>query len=395
MCRILLVTTLLSILICSGCVPTSKPLGRAANPYPLSDAPVPETLVHLKTGTVVTMAQMLADISGDRIIYAGETHDNPASHRFQLDILNHLVEHYPDHVAVGMEMFHHEQQAVLDRWVAGELDEKSFLRQLRWYENWGIDYVYYRDLLNTMREHRIPVIALNVSPQQKMAVMQGQETTPEVGDPYYHATLMAYFAGHEQGHGEAEKFIRIQNLWDNTMAQTVVDYLKQPEHANDHVLVLAGGNHVRYGFGIPRRVYQQLPLSYSLVGNDEVEVDESKQDRFMEVTLPELPLLPYDYLLYNRYEAGPSHLKLGVMLEQRDNVVVITKVMPDSLAASAGLQREDQIVSLNKQQVSAPFDVIYTLRQLQPGESIQLVVTRNGDPLEFLVTFPLQTATTE
>ena len=385
--QILFVTLLLMILSVTGCAPTPKTLGRAANPYPLTEKPVPDTLVHLPTGTIVSTEQMLADISSDRIIYAGETHDNPASHRFQLTILNHLIQRYPQHVAVGMEMFHHDQQPVLDRWIAGELDEKSFLRQLHWYESWGIDYAYYRDLLTTMREHHIPIIALNVSPKQKMAVMQGKETTPEVNDPYYHATLMAYFAGHDHGNGEAEAFIRIQNLWDNTMAQTVVDYLSQPEHTHDHLLVLAGGNHVRNGFGIPRRVYQKLPLSYSLVGNDEVEIDDSKQDRFMQVTLPELPLLPYDYLLYNRYEAGPQHMRLGVLLEQQDDGVVIGKVMPGSLAESSEIKAQDRIVSLNGEAVKEPFDVIYALRQQQPGDTVTLIVERQAESIEVRVTF--------
>ncbi len=387
--RLFIVTTLLSLLCLAGCAPTTSPLGHASDPYPQPQPIAPDTLVHLRTGTVISLEHMLADIGGDRIIYAGETHDNPASHRFQLAILNDLIDHYPGHLAVGMEMFHHDQQSILDCWIAGELDEKEFLRQLRWYESWGIDYAYYRDLLNTLRDRQIPILALNVSPKQKMAVMQGQNTTPVVDDPYYHATLTAYFAGHTQGKGEAESFIRIQNLWDNTMAQTIADYLRQPEHAQHHLLVLAGGNHIRYGFGIPRRVYQKLPLSYSLVGNDEVEVDESKQDHFMEVTLPELPLLPYDYLLYNRYEAGPQHLRLGVLLEQQDDDVVIGKVMPGSLAESSGIQAQDRFVSLNGEQVAEPFDVIYTLRQQQPGDTVTIVVERQGELIEVRITFAL------
>jgi len=378
MSRRLFLATLLSITLLAGCAPTS-PLGQASNPYPLTEPIALDTLVHLKTGTTVSTEQMLADITDDRLVYVGETHDNPASHRFQLTILEAMIQRYPEHLAVGMEMFHQGQQEVLDRWIAGELSEKAFLRQLHWYETWGIDYAYYRDLLSTMREQRIPIIALNVRPEDKMAVMRGEVTPPEVTDPYYRATLLAYFAGHAQGHGDAETFIRVQNLWDNTMARSLVEYLTQPTHENDHVLILAGGNHIRYGYGIPRRAYQLHPLSYSLVGNHEIEVDDSKQDRFMDVTLPELPLLPYDYLLYNRYEAGPQHMRLGVLLEQHDDGVVIGKVMPGSLAEAGGILAQDRIVSLNGEQVSEPFDVIYTLRQQHPGNTVLLEIERQGD----------------
>ena len=76
---------------------------------------------------------MLAAASDARIVYVGETHDNPASHRQELAVLQALDRRYPGGAALGMEMFTPAQQEVLDRWSAGELTEKEFLKTVRVY----------------------------------------------------------------------------------------------------------------------------------------------------------------------------------------------------------------------------------------------------------------------
>ncbi len=63
------------------------PLGNPENPYPLADPPKVGEIMHLPTGTMVSEAQMLAVASDARIVYVGETHDNPAAHRVQLAVL--------------------------------------------------------------------------------------------------------------------------------------------------------------------------------------------------------------------------------------------------------------------------------------------------------------------
>ena len=68
---------------------------------------------------------MLSSLIGYPLVYVGELHDNPASHRLQVEILKAMQASHPGKVALGMEMFNNEQQVALDRWVAGELSEKS------------------------------------------------------------------------------------------------------------------------------------------------------------------------------------------------------------------------------------------------------------------------------
>ncbi|MCD6525992.1 MAG: ChaN family lipoprotein [Desulfuromonas sp.] len=385
--KIFAAVLLLSLVSCTP----PQPLGHANNPYPLPEPIALDTLVHLATGTPLSMTQMLTAINHDRLIYIGETHDNPASHRLQLEIISALRTQHGNQLAVGMEMFHPNQQPVLDHWVAGELTEKAFIRELNWYRNWRIDYAYYRDLLNLMREQHIAIVALNVTPEQKQQTMQQTMQATDMPqaavDPYYRATLRSYFAGHDAGKRRIDSFIRIQSLWDDTMAQSIINYLCHPDHADHQLVILAGANHIRYGFGIPRRVFQQLPLPYSLIGNDEIEIDESKRDTLMDVTLPEIPLLPYHYLLYNRYEAGPERMQLGVRLEQQGKQVMIVSIIADSLAERYQLQAGDIVQQIDGELVTEVFDVIYAIGQQRAGDELALVVKRGDKELSMTVVF--------
>lgn len=90
----------------TACSPAGQQLmGDPQNPYPLPFPPQIGAIVHLPTGTVVSPAQMLAVAGDARIVYLGETHDNPASHRLELQVLQTLAELHPGRQALGMEMF--------------------------------------------------------------------------------------------------------------------------------------------------------------------------------------------------------------------------------------------------------------------------------------------------
>jgi uncharacterized iron-regulated protein len=386
----------------TACGPTGRQvMGDPQNPYPLQSPPQIGQIVHLPTGAIVSAEQMFTLAGGARIVYFGETHDNPASHCLELLLLQALAELHPGRQALGMEMFSRAQQPALDRWVAGELTEKAFLRESRWFENWSMDFAYYRDLLNFARERRIPVIALNAdkslvgairgkTPDQMSAEEQARLPKLDLDDPYQRGLVAAIFGDHRHKGMHLDGFVRVQTLWDETMAESAVRYLESPSGKDMHLLVIAGGNHVNYGFGIPRRVFRRLPVSYLLIGGREIDIPADKQDRLMNVTLPEFPMVPYDFMAYLAYEDLPqTGANLGVIIEPTPagHGLVIKNVGPGSNAERAGLLRGDLLLTLDGETLTDPFDLVYAVKQKQPGSRGTLQVGRQGITLMIDVLF--------
>ncbi len=365
-------------LLMGGCCHCDTMLGNAEQPYPLPQPAQVGTIVHLPTGTVVDTAQMFAAAADARVVYVGETHDNPATHKLQLDVLEYMARRYPGRLAVGMEMFNAAQQPVLDAWIDGKLTELELVSRLDWYRNWGMDFALYRPLLLAARRLRVPLLALNVSRAEKMAAMHAAAAPSASDDPYYRAVIDAYFAAHTQGSHDSAAFIRVQNLWDDTMAGRAAAYLRA--HGDKcHLLIFAGGNHIRYGFGIPRRLFKQLPVSYCLIGSEEVETAPGVEPRTMPVTLPQLPLLPWHYLYYCRYEAAPPHPQLGVMLHQEKNGVTVKKVLPSTVAAAAGIEPGDIITAIDGITPANTSAAIYLIRRHRDNSgNLQLELQRGG-----------------
>lgn len=378
---------ILTFLTLTACTMTKQPIGNPEAPYPPKNPAIGE-IYHLPTGVNINAEQMLSAITDARIVYVGETHDNPAAHRLELDVLKAMAEQYPGKLSLGMEMFNSGQQEALDQWTAGELSEKEFLKNSAWFNNWRMDYAYYRDILNYARDHSIPVIGLNATREMVKKIGRtpfdalDEETRaqlPEIDmeDPYQLAMAKAIFADHNNGDAMLDGFLRIQTLWDETMAESIVRVMQEkgPDH---RMVVVAGGNHVRYGFGIPRRVYRRLPSSYILVGSRELVVPKEKQDKLMNVDMPRFPMPAYDYLVYTEYESLPGErVKLGVRMKEEDGKVIVEAVVPGSTADQAGVLDGDTIIALDGIQIKESFDLIYEINKKMQGDTSQLIIERN------------------
>lgn len=381
------------VLMLGGCSHTS-PQWDSEVPYSPSRTPEIGDILHTATGHYINQQELFASLVHYPLVYVGEQHDNPASHRLQLEILKAMQARYPGQVALGMEMFNNGQQAALDRWVTGELSEKEFLRESRWLENWSTDFELYRELLEFSRDQKIPVIGLNVpkalgrkvsmTPLDKLD-HETREKLPEMdmSDPYQRAMIEKIFAVHEAGPPIVESFFRRQTLWDEAMAAAVADYMR--EHPDHHMVIIAGGWHVSYGFGVPRRVHRRLPLPYTLVGGHNLEVPEEKLDQLMDAQIPSFPMRAVDYLVYQEYEVfKPKGVRLGVMLDDSDDRagVLVTDRVSGSVAAEAGIKKGDRLLSFDGVTLEDNFDLIYAVKAKHPGDSATIELKRGHETLE-------------
>lgn len=385
-------------LILGGCSRTSLQWDSEA-PYPPPRAPEIGDILHTATGHFINQQQLFSSLTRYPLVYVGELHDNPASHRLQLEILKAMQARHPGQVALGMEMFNNEQQVALDQWVAGELSEKEFLRESRWFENWGSDFELYRELLEYSREQQIPVIGLNVPRAlgRKVSMTpldqldsETREQLPEMdmSDPYQRMMIEEIFGAHGAGVSMVESFFRRQTLWDEAMAATVADYMR--EHPGRHMVIIAGGWHVEYGFGIPRRVHRRLPLPYVLVGGYNLVIPDEKRDQLMDVQMPDFPMRAVDYLVYQEYEVfRPSGVRLGVMLDDSGDQtgVLVTERVPGSAAAEAGINKGDRLLLFDGVPLEDNFDLIYAVKAKRPGDSATIELQRGDETLVVEVNF--------
>lgn len=349
-------------------------------------------IVHIPTGVEISERKLIDLLAPAQIIYVGEVHDSVEDHRVQLEILKGLLERFPGKVAVGMEMFRRPSQPQLDEWIAGKLDGKEFYKL--WAENWGMDQAYYEPLLGFIQKNKIPLIALNASQEMEVKVgmkgLQGlseedQKALPEIDrkDPYHRKALEAMFKGHGAMGKNFEPFYDTMLLWDETMAESVADYLSSPAGADKKIVVFAGGFHVGYGFGIPRRTFRRLPVPYKIILPYTRTVPEDKRRRMMDVNSPDLPLILGDFVWAVTYKEPENRkVRLGIQIEPFQAGIHIVSVSPESAAEAAGLEPGDLIVSFDGKSLQEPLDLTYAVQQKSAGDHAEVQIIRDGKSMK-------------
>jgi uncharacterized iron-regulated protein len=102
-----------------------------------------------------TLASRLAAAD---LVFVGEQHDDPATHRMELAILEGVARRR-DSVTVALEMFERDVQPLLDRYLSGSATEEELLQGGRPWKNYPTDY---RPLVELARARGWPVLASNV-----------------------------------------------------------------------------------------------------------------------------------------------------------------------------------------------------------------------------------------
>jgi uncharacterized iron-regulated protein len=236
-------------------------------------------LVRLPADTPVPLERLGTELSGSRIVFVGESHDNRLHHAAQLEVVRSLVRAGAK-VAVGLEMVGAEDQDALDRWVAGKMTEEEFVSVFG--RNWGErSWPSYRGIFLYAREHGVPMVGLNVARRVVRQVSQSgfasldKNDVPGVKnvgcdpDPKYEALIRRAMEGHHHGrHRDFVRFCEAQLLWDAAMAWRLVDFVE--EHPDRTVVVLAGSAH-SWKHGIPERVRRQSSIAFTVILPEEKE----------------------------------------------------------------------------------------------------------------------------
>ncbi|MBT5304790.1 MAG: PDZ domain-containing protein [Candidatus Scalindua sp.] len=375
-------------------------------------------IVHVATGEKITFSQLADSFDGARIIYVGEVHSNKESHELELQVLKEFYKRSNGDLAIGMEMFKRPHQEILDKWTNGEISEKELLYSTDWDYEWGYDYNHYKEIMDFIRDNKIPVVAMNITKKFGKTIRkkgieglsdEEKETLPEIDttDVYHRKYLERILMSH--GHGDIdmsglfEKFYQVQCTWEDVMADSISKYLSSPQAKGKKFLVFVGGGHIIYHFGVPKRVYRSNHLPYLTIETYEKRTLNLENDH--PLFAGDIPLQPADYVkVVQLPEPKKTKVVLGVMIrnlpedeteekkkeeneKDRKYKVVMDSVREDSPAGKAGLQAGDIILSMDGESINRVFDVIYKVRQKKAGDTCQIEILRGKEEMTVDVTF--------
>jgi len=341
--------------------------------------------------------ELIGEVARRDVVLLGERHDVADDHRWQLHTIAALHALRPDMV-IGFEAFPRRIQPVLDRWVAGDLGEQQFLEQAEWTKVWSYPAGLYLPLFQFARMHRVPMIALNVEHDLTQAIArEGWDgvpaakkegvSRPATASPAYMEMLFEIYKEHEKERGKGAKaaasddpaflrFVDSQTTWDRAMAEALAKHVR-PD--GPLVVGIMGAGHVENGYGVP---HQLRDLGIANVGTlipvgagvDCGDIKPGLSDAVF--ALPQAP------------HPAPPRPRLGVLLRQSKDGVVLVDVIGGSLAEATGLRRGDVIVSLAGAKIPKLAAVIAAVRAQPGGTWMPIQVQRDGKTLDFVVKFP-------
>lgn len=328
-----------------------------------------EEPVVLDLALLRTLSDVIGAASDKRIVYVGEHHDQFSHHNIQVQVIRALLRK-DRKIAVGMEMFQRPFQKALDEYIAGTISEREFLERTEYFKRWVFDYNLYKPILDLCRAEKIPVVALNLRREitekvakEGMDALTEEErkelpTQMDMADDEYRARLRQVFNQHRGSEGRNfDDFLQAQVIWDETMAESIDRYLK--DNPDRCLVVVAGGGHLVYGAGIPKRAFRRNGLPYTIILNDN-NADPSIADF---IVLPQ----PLD---------GMTAPKLMATFMEKEKRLVFQDFVQDSPAKKAGIKADDALLALDGVPAGTIEDVKLALYLKSKGDSILVTVAR-------------------
>ncbi len=330
-----------------------------------------EQAVAVEISTLKDLPEVIAGAAHKKIIYIGENHDQFSNHVMELEVIQELHGRGKS-IAIGMEMFQRPFQKSMDEYIEGKIDEREFLKGTQYFKRWGFDYHLYRPILLFARSEKIPVVALNqtqeivdkvfrngidsLSEEEKKSLPRDMDFSDEA----YKRRLEKIFREHEHfGAKNLDFFYQAQILWDETMAETIDQFLK--DHSVDQMIILAGNGHLAYGSGIPKRTEKRNGFDYAILLNDS-----------------ELKKGIADYVLFPGVIPGGTSARLMIFLSEKRGKVEITGVHPGSNSEKAGMRPGDVILSIDHTAVHSIDDLKIDLLTKKKGEKVKIRVLRKA-----------------
>ncbi len=227
---------------------------------------------------------MMTSLATTDVIFVGEQHDDAATHRFELTILESLARRNRP-VIVALEMFERDTQKFVDDYLKGKISEDEFLKNSRPWGNYASDY---RPLIEFAKAKGWRVIASNVPRKYAQQVSRGglpvlsklpdkerRLVAKDISAPNddYFKNFVETMKSHpgaddnkkdkkemsEEDRAMVQRIYEAQCVKDDTMAESIADAFGNAEEPKPLVVHFNGAFHSDYRFGTAMRTIKRLP----------------------------------------------------------------------------------------------------------------------------------------
>lgn len=101
-------------------------------------------------------------LSDANIVLYGDFHTLRQSQKGFVRLMEELAKFHPQQkFLIAMEMFKVKDQALLESFLAEQLDEQEFLRRIDYENSWGFPWLNYRTIIDYAKRAQIPVFGIN------------------------------------------------------------------------------------------------------------------------------------------------------------------------------------------------------------------------------------------
>ena len=219
---------------------------------------------------------MAAELAKADIVFFGEQHDDTATHRLEIALLEGIARRRPN-VIVALEMFERDTQKLIDDYLSNKITEAEFLKDSRPWKNYQPDY---KPLIEFAKAKGWKVVAGNIPRRLASTVFKGglesigklPETDRKfVADKFscpsddYFKRFAATMSDHpgdsspKMDPAMLDKMYQAQCIKDETMAESIAAAAQAAP--NSLVIHYNGAFHSDFQLGTAARAKQRLAKS--------------------------------------------------------------------------------------------------------------------------------------
>lgn len=255
-------------------------------------------------GNLSSVSDVVKRLEGIDVLFLGEQHNDAVGHAVQLEIFRQALATYSPkrNVALSLEMFERDVQVVLDEYLAGLISENHFMSSSRPWGNYRTDY---RPMVEMAKERRLRVIAANAPRRYvNMISRNGRGALDSLskdakrwlaplpfGEPSeaYATKFKALMGPSAEARMGLDNILASQSLWDATMADSIVNYLKK--NKDPLVIHLNGSFHSESRLGAVDHLFRYRPRAKVLVVTIRYEEDFKTFDTAKHTDLGDFVIL--------------------------------------------------------------------------------------------------------